>query len=73
VGGAVTVGRVLVVCGLALVAVGVALLLGARLPLPGRLPGDIVLRRGPVTLFLPVATSLLVSVVLTLLLWLWRR
>ena len=45
-----------------------------RLPWLGRLPGDFVVRRGPVTFYFPLATSLVVSVVLSLLAaWFWRR
>ncbi len=63
-------GKILVVAGLVLAGVGVLLMLGAPL---GRLPGDIVYRRGNVTLYVPIVTSLLVSVALTVLLMWWRR
>ncbi|MGE5189697.1 MAG: DUF2905 domain-containing protein, partial [Gemmatimonadota bacterium] len=39
----------------------------------GRLPGDFTFRRGNVTFYFPLATSLLVSVILSLLFWLFRR
>jgi hypothetical protein len=60
----------LVVFGLAIAAAGVAMMLGVPF---GRLPGDIVVRRGAFTFYLPVATSVLVSVALTLLLILLRK
>ena len=63
-------GKILVVTGLALAGVGALLMLG--LPL-GRLPGDIVYRRDNLTVYIPVATSVLASVALTLLLMWWRR
>jgi len=63
-------GRLLLFVGLAIAAVGIAVMLG--LPL-GRLPGDIVVRRGSFTFHFPLATSILVSVVLTLLFALLRR
>jgi len=44
-----------------------------RLPWLGRLPGDIVVERGPVTVYFPIATSIIVSVALTLLFWIFRR
>ena len=61
----------------ALVGVGLALVLAGALvwagvPL-GRLPGDLVLRRGGFTLYLPITTSLLASAVLSLAVWLFRR
>jgi hypothetical protein len=67
-------GRVIVGVGIALVVVGAVLWLGGRLGL-GRLPGDVVVRRGSSTFFFPLATSLLLSVVATILLnvWLSRR
>jgi hypothetical protein len=68
------VGRALIVAGLLLVGVGVLLTLGERLPVRfGRLPGDIVIRGKGGTFYFPVVTCLLVSVVLTLLGWLFSR
>jgi hypothetical protein len=64
-------GRLLVVGGLILAAVGGLLMLGGRLPLRlGRLPGDIAVegRRG--SFYFPVVTCILLSVVMTLVLWL---
>lgn len=66
-------GRALVGFGAMLLFLGLALVLGARLGLPGRLPGDILVRRGNFTLYFPVVTMLLLSLVLTLLLNLLRR
>jgi len=63
-------GKILIVVGLAIAALGLLVTLG--LPL-GRLPGDIVVRRDGFTLYLPIVTSILVSVLLTLLLGLLRR
>ena len=68
------IGRLLLVLGLLLAALGVLLSLGSKLPFRlGRLPGDIVIKRDNFTFFLPLATSLLVSLGLSLLFWLWRR
>jgi hypothetical protein len=67
-------GRLLIVFGLVIVLVGVVLLVADRIPEVGRLPGDLVFRRGPVTFYFPVATSIVLSVLLTILLNLfWRR
>jgi hypothetical protein len=66
-------GRLLVLLGGVSALVGVLLLLGARVPWLGRLPGDVVVRRGPVTFYFPLVTSLVVSIVLTLLLNLFWR
>lgn len=67
------IGRALIAAGLLLALVGAALVLAEKVPFIGRLPGDIVVRRERFTLFAPLGTSLLLSVVLSLLLWLWRR
>jgi len=67
------IGRLLVVFGVLIVLAGVALLLLGRVPWLGRLPGDIHIERGNWTFYFPLATSLLLSVVLTLILWLIGR
>ena len=67
-------GRLLIVVGLVVVLAGVVLLVVERIPGLGRLPGDIVVRRGPVTFYFPLATSIVLSLLLTVLLNLfWRR
>ena len=66
-------GRVLLAVGLALAALGALLLLAQRFPFLSRLPGDFVFRRGNLTVVLPLGTSLLLSVVLTLILNLLLR
>jgi len=63
-------GKFLLVAGLAIAALGLLVTLGVPL---GRLPGDLVIRRGGVTFYLPIVTSIVVSVLLTLLLGLLRR
>jgi DUF2905 family protein len=63
------IGRMLIVFGLLIALVGVVLLLVGRVPWLGRLPGDIHIQRGNWTFYFPLATSLLLSVVLTLILW----
>jgi len=62
--------KLLIVIGLTVAAAGVALYLGVPL---GRLPGDIVVRRGAFSFYFPLTTSVLVSVVLTILVALVRR
>ena len=63
-------GRFLVIVGLIVTAAGVLMMAG--LPI-GRLPGDISYRRGNFTFYFPLATSIVASVILTLLLALFRR
>lgn len=75
-------GRLLLALGLILAVVGAALVLRERLPWLaaflshlrlGRLPGDILIERPGFRLYIPLGTGLLVSVVLSFLLWLFRR
>jgi hypothetical protein len=68
-------GKVLIVIGVVIALVGLALTFGDRLPFSrvGRLPGDVVYRRGNFTFYFPLVTSILISVVLTLLFWLFGR
>jgi uncharacterized protein HemY len=63
-------GALIVIVGLIVVVFGLAIMVG--LPL-GRLPGDIVIRRGNSTIYLPIVTCLVISLVLSLLLALFRR
>jgi hypothetical protein len=64
------VGKFLVIAGL--VIAGIGLLIMAGLPI-GRLPGDISYRRGNTTFYFPLATSIVVSILLTILFALFRR
>jgi hypothetical protein len=64
------VGKVLVLVGLGIAAIGLAIMLGVPF---GRLPGDFYLRRGNVSFYFPLATSILLSIILTLLLSFFRR
>ncbi len=67
-------GRALIAVGLVLVAAGLVIALGERLPLKlGRLPGDIRIRGKSWVFYFPVATCLLLSLLLSLVLWLFRR
>lgn len=65
-------GRLLIVFGAVLLVAGLLFTAFGRLGL-GKLPGDIVVRRGNFTFYFPLVTSILLSVVLSLLLWLFRR
>jgi DUF2905 family protein len=64
------VGRLLLVTGL--VIAGLGLLMMSGLPI-GRLPGDFAFRRGNATFYFPLATSILLSIILTILLAILRR
>lgn len=66
-------GKVLIGFGLLLVVIGGVLVLAGRLPWIGRLPGDIHIQRANWTFYFPLATSLIVSLLLTLIFWLINR
>jgi hypothetical protein len=67
------IGKLLIVAGIVLVVLGLLFQLGARLPWLGRLPGDIVIEREHFRFYFPLTTSILISVVLSIVLWLLRR
>jgi hypothetical protein len=67
-------GRAFIAIGIALVILGLLLTLGERLPIRlGHLPGDIVIRGKNTTFYFPLVTSLLVSALLSLVMWLIGR
>lgn len=61
-------GKMLILFGVVLIAMGLLLTFAEKIPGIGRLPGDIYIRKGNMTFYFPVVTSILVSLVLTLLL-----
>ncbi len=63
-------GRLLIVVGIVLVVVGLLISIGVPI---GRLPGDITYRRGSVSFYFPLTTSIIASILLTLLLMFLRR
>jgi hypothetical protein len=67
-------GKMLILAGLALVAAGVLVILLSKSPIPlGRLPGDIRIEGKNGSFYFPVVTCILVSAVLSLVMWLFRR
>ena len=70
-----TAGKMLMLFGAVIVVVGAALYFLHDLPFLGRLPGDINVRRDNFRIFFPITTSFLLSVLLTLVLWVvsWLR
>ena len=68
-----TLGRLLIAFGLVSLVLGALLVFAPKLPLLGKLPGDFLLRRGSTTIYIPIATSLAISLVLTILLNLFWR
>jgi hypothetical protein len=68
------IGKILVVIGLGLAALGLLFLLSGKMNLPlGRLPGDIRIDRPNFKFYFPLATCLLISAVLTFIMWLLKK
>jgi ribose/xylose/arabinose/galactoside ABC-type transport system permease subunit len=67
------IGKMLVVLGMVIVMIGLALWSGFGTGWLGRLPGDIRIERGHSAFYFPIVTCIIISIVLSLLLWLFRR
>ena len=67
------IGRALLIIGVLIAVVGLLLMLAGRVPGIGRLPGDIHVQRGNWHFYFPLATSIVISAVLTLGFWLFGR
>jgi hypothetical protein len=67
------IGKVLIVTGAVMALVGVVLYLSGRIPWIGRLPGDFLIQRKNYAVYFPLATSIVISLLLSLLFWLFGR
>jgi len=66
-------GKLLILLGVLILLIGVFLVIGEKLPWVGRLPGDILIKKGKFTFYFPITTSILISIILTLLFSLFRK
>jgi hypothetical protein len=66
-------GKTLIIIGLIIVAVGVIFSLAGKVPWLGKLPGDFYIKRENFTFYFPLATSIIISIILSLILWLLRK
>jgi hypothetical protein len=67
------IGRILIITGIIIAVLGAVLTLSGKIPWLGKLPGDILIQKKNYTFYFPLATSILVSILLTLLFWLFGR
>ena len=67
------IGRYLIIVGFLIIIAGVIIMFFTRIPYIGRLPGDIYIRRDKFTFYFPLATSIIVSVILSLIFYLIGR
>ncbi len=66
-------GKMLILLGVFVILIGLLLMVGDKIPWLGRLPGDILIKKKNFTFYFPLATSILISLLLTLLFTLFRK
>ncbi|MER3446488.1 MAG: DUF2905 domain-containing protein [Candidatus Dadabacteria bacterium] len=62
------IGKLIIILGIFLVVIGVLIVLAPKIPYIGRLPGDIYINRDGFTIYFPIVSSILISIILTLIL-----
>ncbi len=67
------IGKFLIITGLIIIVLGAILMLAGKVPFIGRLPGDIIIERKNFTFYFPLATSIILSIILTLILWILSK
>jgi hypothetical protein len=67
------IGRILLLTGTVIALIGAVLLFSGKIPWLGRLPGDILIERKNFSFYFPLATSIVISILLTLFFWLFGR
>ena len=67
------IGRILIMIGLVVAGVGLAMVFAGKIPFLGKLPGDFLFRGKDFSFYFPLTTSILISVILTLILWFINR
>ncbi|MEO5601202.1 MAG: DUF2905 family protein [Cyclobacteriaceae bacterium] len=66
-------GKILIVAGIIIIVAGILLQFSHKLPFLGKLPGDIVIDRGNFKMFFPITTSILISILISIILFLVNR
>jgi len=66
-------GKLLILIGVFIVAIGVLLLIGEKIAWIGKLPGDIVIKKEKFTFYFPITTSIILSILVTLLFTFFRK
>ncbi|MCX8030051.1 MAG: DUF2905 domain-containing protein [Thermodesulfovibrionales bacterium] len=66
-------GKLLIVIGLVIILIGAFFLLSGKISWIGKLPGDILIQKKNFTFYFPLATSIIISIILSLLIWLFSR
>ena len=66
-------GKMLILLGVLIIAIGFLLLMGDKIPWVGKLPGDIIVKKEKFTFYFPLTTSILISIILSFLFWIFRK
>ena len=66
-------GKMLILLGVLIIVIGLLLLIGEKIPWIGKLPGDIIIRKEKFSFYFPITTSIIISVLLTLFFWIFRK
>lgn len=69
----VGLGKTLILLGIVIILIGLGLLFAHKIPYVGRLPGDIYVKKDNFTFYFPLGTCILISVVASLIFWLFRK
>jgi len=67
------IGKVLILSGIIIIVLGALLLFGDKMPFIGKLPGDILLKGKNFTLYFPIVTSIILSLLISLILYFFRK
>jgi hypothetical protein len=67
------IGKLLLIFGVVMIVIGALFALSGKIPWIGRLPGDVIIRKKTFTFYFPLATSILLSLIVTFIFWLIRR
>ena len=68
-----SLGKVLIIIGLVIAGIGIVFVLSPKLPWIGKLPGDILIKKENFRFYFPLTTCIIISILLTLLFYLFRR
>ncbi len=66
-------GKILIYIGIIMIVVGGLFMLGGKIPFMGRLPGDIAIQKKNFSFYFPITTSIVISIILSLIMWLLGR
>lgn len=68
-----SLGKVLIIVGVILIAVGIILIFGFKIPYIGKLPGDIYIKKDNFSFYFPLTTSIIISIILTVLYYIFKK